>query len=321
MRPFLQNILYFSLVTIVIHIVFAYCANGSTDEYYLKFSSSKQSSLVLGTSRALQGINPSVVDSVLDYQSQNLFNFAFTLTSSPYGECYLDAIKAKLGNETQKGYFIITIDPWSISEKKSTPPEIDDRRSVLFGMRNFNSHPNFEYLMKKYPSGWGMIPFKNLELLFLKKNYKKLNNSVKGSFTFLNDDGWLNVFTSLDKSFVAEKELKKFNSYKQYSYDRQLSYYRYNYLIKTIEYLNSKGKVFLVRLPVHSEMLQIENEYTPDFDRHISTAIGKTDDYLDMTTIENSYDFTDGNHLSKQSANDVSLEIGRWISSSLKDHN
>ena len=321
MRPFLQHILYFSLVTIVIHIVFAYCANGSTDEYYLKFSSSKQSSLVLGTSRALQGVNPSIVDSVLDYQSPNLFNFAFTLTSSPYGECYLDAIKAKLENDTQKGYFILTIDPWSISEKKSTPPEIDDRRSVLFGMRNFNSHPNFEYLMKKYPSGWGMIPFKNLELLFLKKNYKKLNNSVKGSFTFLNDDGWLNVFTSLDKSFVAQKELKKFNSYKQYSDDRQLSYYRYNYLIKTIEYLNSKGKVFLVRLPVHSEMLQIENEYTPDFDRHISTAIDKTDGYLDMTTIENCYDFTDGNHLSRQSANDVSLEIGRWISSSLNDHN
>ena len=321
MRPFLQHILYFSLVTIVIHIVFAYCANGSTDEYYLKFSSSKQSSLVLGTSRALQGVNPSIVDSVLDYQSPNLFNFAFTLTSSPYGECYLDAIKAKLENDTQKGYFILTIDPWSISEKKSTPPEIDDRRSVLFGMRNFNSHPNFEYLMKKYPSGWGMIPFKNLELLFLKKNYKKLNNSVKGSFTFLNDDGWLNVFTSLDKSFVAQKELKKFNSYKQYSDDRQLSYYRYNYLIKTIEYLNSKGKVFLVRLPVHSEMLQIENEYTPDFDRHISTAIDKTDGYLDMTTIEKCYDFTDGNHLSRQSANDVSLEIGRWISSSLNDHN
>ena len=321
MRSFLLNILYFSLIAIVIHIVFAYCANGSTDEYYLKFSSPKQSSLVLGTSRALQGVIPSAVDSVLDFPRPNLFNFAFTLTSSPYGECYLDAIKAKLETGTQKGYFILTIDPWSISERKLISPEIDDRRSVLFGMRNFNSHPNFEYLMKKYPSGWGMIPFKNLELLFLKKNYKKLNNSVKGSFNLLSDDGWLNVYTSLDKSFVAQKELKKFNTYNQNSLDRQFSPYRYDYLIKIIEYLNSKGSVYLVRLPVPPKMLQIESEYTPDFEHLISSAISKTDGYLDMTIIENNHDFTDGNHLSRQSAKEVSIEIGRWISSSLNTNN
>lgn len=325
MRSFLLNILYFSLIAIVIHIVFAYCADGSTDEYYLKFSSSKQSSLVLGTSRALQGVIPSVVDSVLDYQSPNLFNFAFTLTSSPYGECYLDAIKAKLGNDTSKGYFIITIDPWSISERKSIPPEIDDRRSVLFGMRNFNSHPNFEYLMKKYPSGWGMIPFKNLELMLLKKNYKKLykklNNSAKGSFTYLNNDGWLDVYTSLDKTFVAQKEVKKFSIYKQNSLDRQFSTYRYDYLIKIIEYLSSRGKVYVVRLPVHPEMLQIESDYIANFDHVISTAISKSEGYLDMTTSEHGHNFTDGNHLSRHSANDVSIEIGIWISSSLNDNN
>ena len=321
MRAFLLNTIYFSIIAIVVHIVFAYCADGSTDEYYLKLSSSKQSSLVLGTSRALQGVIPSVVDSVLDYHRPNLFNFAFTLTSSPYGECYLDAIKAKLENDTPNGCFILTIDPWSISEKKSIAPEIDDRRSVLFGMRNFNSHPNFEYLMKKYPSGWGMIPFKNMELLILKKNYKKLNNSVKGSFTFLNDDGWLNVYTSLDKSFVAKKESKKFNSYKQNSLDRQFSPYRYDYLIKIIEYLNSKGEVYLVRLPVHPEMLQIERDYIANFDHLISTAIAKSEGYLDMTTIENNHDFTDGNHLSRQSAKEVSQEIGRWISSSLNPNN
>ena len=314
MRKFIINTLIFGVIITLIHLFLALLANGTTDDYYQKFASSKRSSLVLGTSRALQGVIPTLVDSFIeDNKNCNLYNFAFTVSSSSYGKVYLNAIKNKV-DTTKNGYFVVTIDPWAISENKSLKNKEYDTKSVLYEMNEFSSRPNYEYLFKKYPNGWGMIALKRLEIYLLKKKSKQLNNSIQGSFSEIDNNGWLNVFTSMDMEFVYQKEKEKFKNYTKNALNQEFSFYRYSYLVKTIKYLKKYGDVYLIRLPVHHKIYDIETNYMFDFETKISSAINLSKGYLDMNkNASHIYKFTDGNHLFKESAKDVSIKIGKWI--------
>ena len=130
-------------IIILLHLGLALLADGTTDDYYLKFSSPKQSSLILGTSRAKQGIIPSVLSSSIENVDYQMFNFSFTLKSSPFGLVYYNAIKQKIDLESKDGCFIVTVDPWSISEKICDLNKSPDSLSVLLGISDFTSKPNF----------------------------------------------------------------------------------------------------------------------------------------------------------------------------------
>jgi len=51
----------------------------------------------------------------------------------------------------------------------------------------------------------------------------------------------------------------------------------------------------------------------PDFNNQISNAIFKSKGYLDFSTLDHEYSHTDGNHLTKTSAKQVTQNIGEWI--------
>jgi hypothetical protein len=298
----------------LLHIGLAFLADGTTDDYYLKFSSPKQSSLILGTSRATQSIIPSVLSSSIENSSFSFFNFSFTLKSSPFGLVYFNAIKQKIDLDSQDGCFIVTVDPWSISEKISDANKTPDSLSVLFGMSDFTSKPNFKYLFKQFPHGWGRILLNRIEKPILKYNSGQLNSSMTGSFSVLDNDGWLDVYTSLDSSFVKRKESDMFITYRNKSIYRTGSKSRIEYLDRIIEFLSNHGEVYVVRLPVHKKMLSIEQQYMPDFNNKISNALLKSEGYLDFSTLDNEYIYNDGNHLTKTSAKEVTQHIGEWIS-------
>lgn len=314
MKKFLINITIFSLFALLVHVAFAFLADGTTDTYYAKFSSPQQTSLVIGTSRAFQGIVPSAIDSTLN-QPKGIYNYAFTLSSSPYSEVYYNAIRSKLSPDSKDGLFILTIDPWSISEDTAANSNFNDSSSVLFEMNQLSGHPNFEYLYKSYPQGWGMIPFKKFQNFALQKNSQSLTKNVQGSFFEIKPDGWMDVTTSMDAEFVSKKEKETYEMYEKKAGSYVLSSYRMDYLNKTIEYLKTRGKVFLVRLPVPLEMQNIEKKYMPNFYDHISFAKGQCDGYIDFNEGKGEYTFTDGNHLHKESAQSVSKEIGLWLNS------
>ncbi|MFT6167283.1 MAG: hypothetical protein ACJASF_001981 [Vicingaceae bacterium] len=316
MKKFLINSTIFLIIVVVIHFALALLADNTIDEYYGKVSNGKRNSLVLGTSKALQGIIPPVIDSILGLPNNQLYNFSFTLTSSPFGEVYFNAIDNKIDPNSVGNYYIIAIDPWSISEKiDSSNFENLDKNSVLHNLDDVTSNPNFQYLWKKYPSGWGSFILKKTEVFFLQKNADRLNESVKGSFSIMKESGWLKVYTSLDSGFVRKKETEKFNQYRKEAVENKFSTYRYNYFIKTIEKLKKHGSVYLVRLPVHEEMLKIEEGLVPQFTSKIQDAIQLSDGYFDMTKMEKKYYFTDGNHLEKSSSNIASMNIAQWIKS------
>ena len=313
LKLFLKHIILFLSILALLHIGLAFLADGTTDDYYLKFSSPKQSSLILGTSRAKQGIIPSVLSSSKENNNLSFFNFSFTLTSSRFGRVYYNAIKQKIDLGSKDGCFIVTVDPWSISEKISDENRTPDSLSVLFGISDFTSKPNFKYLFKQFPHGWGRILLNRIEKPILKYNSGQLNSSMTGSFSVLDNDGWLDVYTSLDSGFVKRKESNMFETYRNKSIYRTGSESRIEYLDTIIEFLSNHGDVYVVRLPVHKKMLTIEQQYMPDFNEKISNAILKSKGYLDFSTLDNEYRYTDGNHLTKTSAKKVTQNIGEWI--------
>ena len=319
MKLFIKNIILFVSIIVLLHLGLALLADGTTDDYYLKFSSPKQSSLILGTSRAKQGIIPSVLSSSIENNDYQIFNFSFTLKSSPFGLVYYNAIKQKIDLESKDGCFIVTVDPWSISEKICDLNKSPDSLSVLLGISDFTSKPNFKYLFKKFPHGWGRILLNRIEKPILKYYSGDLNSSMTGSFSVLDNDGWLDVYTSLDSAFVKRKEAAMFETYRKKSIMRAHSETRIEYLNATIEFLKNHGDVYLVRLPVHKKMLSIEQQYMPDFNERISNAIFLSEGYFDFSTLDNEYRYTDGNHLTKNSGKEVTQKIGQWISGLIEE--
>lgn len=314
MKLFVRHIILFLSIFALLHIGLAFLADGTTDDYYLKFSSPKQSSLILGTSRAKQGIIPSVLSSSIENRNLSIFNFSFTLKSSPFGLVYYNAIKQKIDLESKDGCFIVTVDPWSLSKKISDVNKTPDSLSVLFGISDFTSQPNFKYLFKQFPHGWGRILLNRIEKPILKYYSSQLDSSLTGAFSMLDNDGWLDVYTPLDSAFVKRKEAEIFESYRNKSIYQTGSERRIEYLDTIVEFLSNHGEVYVVRLPVHKKMLSIEQQYMPDFNNKISNALLKSKGYLDFSTLDNEYSYTDGNHLTKTSAKEVTQHIGEWIS-------
>jgi hypothetical protein len=314
MKLFVRHIILFLSIVALLHLGLAFIADVTTDDYYLKFSSPKQSSLILGTSRAKQGIIPSVLSSSIENSNLSIFNFSFTLKSSPFGLVYYNAIKQKIDLESKDGCFIVTVDPWSLSKKISDVNKTPDSLSVLFGISDFTSQPNFKYLFKQFPHGWGRILLNRIEKPILKYYSSQLDSSLTGAFSMLDNDGWLDVYTPLDSAFVKRKEAEIFELYRNKSNYQTGSESRIDYLDTIVEFLSNHGEVYVVRLPVHKKMLSIEQQYMPDFNSKISNALLKSKGYLDFSTLDNEYSYTDGNHLTKTSAKEVTQHIGEWIS-------
>jgi hypothetical protein len=60
-------------------------ADGYSDSFYPKFTTPKQNNLILDTSKVAQGLNPYVINKILDIE---MYNYSFSISSSPYGIKY-----------------------------------------------------------------------------------------------------------------------------------------------------------------------------------------------------------------------------------------
>jgi len=314
MHRFLKNILIVSLFIIALHLILGALADCSTDNFYLRFTSSKQNSLIIGTSRSAQGIHPNILDSVLNLGDINsIYNYSFSINNSSYGKEYYYAIKNKINESGQNGLFIITVDPWAISSDTTLHYNKIDIESVFHSMRYHNSCPNYEYLMKKYKKGWGNILLKRIESNILFRNRHSFGK-INGSFTYLRKDGLLEVYTSMDSVYVKKNIQKKINHYNKSMRKNKFSEFRFSYLRKTIELLKNHGEVYLVRMPVHSSLLKIENSFDSEFNnRMINFANRNNLEYLNFTNDSIQYSYTDGNHLYIKDAKKYSIRLAEKI--------
>ena len=314
MYRFLKNILIISFIIIAIHLILANFDDGSTDNFYLRFTSPKQNSLIIGTSRSAQGIHPDIIDSILDLEEINsMYNYSFSINNSSYGEQYYNAIKNKINTESKDGLFIVTVDPWSISLDTTLNEHEIDIESVFYSMRYYNSSPNYEYLIKQYKKGWGNILLKRIESNILSNKIDDIGK-VNGSYTYLRKDGLLEVYTRMDSSYVSQNIQKKIKSYIKLVARNKFSDYRFDYLKKTIELLNDYGKVYLVRMPVHKSLLKIEDSFDPYFDKRMIILANNMDiEYLDFSIESDEYSYTDGNHLYIEDAKRFSVTLSERI--------
>jgi|TARA_B110000902_G_C14237391_1_gene561159 hypothetical protein len=314
MHRFLKNILIVSLFIIALHLILGALANGSTDNFYLRFTSSKQNSLIIGTSRSAQGIHPNILDSVLNLEENNgIYNYSFSINNSSYGKEYYYAIKNKINESAKNGLFIITVDPWAISSDTTLNDNEIDIESIFYSKKHYNSYPNYEYLIKNYKKGWGNILLKRIESNILIRNQNSLSK-IKGAFTYLRKDGLLEVYTSMDSTYVKQNIQKKVYNYKTSMSSNKFSKFRFLYLRKTIELLKKHGEVYLVRMPVHTSLFKIEDSFDPQFDKRIMNLANKTNvDYLNFADNATQYSYTDGNHLYINDAKIFSNQLAERI--------
>lgn len=296
MKDFLYKTGIFSLIVMLSFLGILSMAGGYTDAFYVRFTTPRQDNLILGTSRAAQGIQPKALNGILN---RNFFNYAFTVDYSPYGPVYYESIKKKLNKEVSDGVFIVTIDPWSISSLTEDPNDSTNFREadlMLANTSNVNVKPNFSYLINN-----------------LQGEYYAILLTPLASKNYLHSDGWLEISVSMDSVLVDKRRNVKLKAYNEFLRQYKFSSFRLEYLEKTIKYLNEYGSVYLVRLPIHSEILEIENKLMPDFERKIENVVSLAQGYFDMTDMNAEFSYTDGNHLYKESGVIVSEKIADWI--------
>jgi len=302
MKRFLvHSAIFLTLIMGSIAFVF-FQADGYTDPFYIRFTTPKQNSLIIGTSKAAQGIRPAILKTNLPEHS--FFNYAFTVAHSPYGPAYLNGIKRKLSEDPKAGIFIVTVDGWSVSDGNQDPndaSQFDENYSFLNNLTNVSSKPNFGYLTTYY-----------------KNNYAKIFE--RDTVAFLHDDGWLEISTRMSEEIVNTRIENKAVSLAKKLENNRLSYTRLKYLRKTITYLQEHGKVYLVRLPVHPSLADADAAVVPNFKEIMTQLANETGTaYLDMHSSNDQFQYTDGIHLTKNSAADVSNRIGLWIKSNLQE--
>jgi hypothetical protein len=302
MERFLIRTAVFTFGVVAVIFVLFLCEDGYSDPFYLKFTTPKQTSLIIGTSRASQGIMPSILNNGLGaYFELPILNYCFTLNNSSFGKVYLESIRNKLALDGNNGLFIVTVDPWSVSAIAHDPNDetlFPENDNFLAKMDNVSSNPNFDFLFDFYPNPY----------------YEIIYRRIKKGPLKLHEDGWLEVSVEMDSSTVQRRTARKMKEYELNASRYKFSSCRFGYLEKTISELKKRGTVYMVRLPVHQRMLEIEEAFMNDFNvKILSLARGQGVPYLDMTDFDVRCHFTDGNHLHKSSSNIVTKEIANWI--------
>jgi hypothetical protein len=302
MVRFLFKTFLFGLFGIgVLYIVFS-SENGNADPFHLKLVGPKQQFLILGNSKAAQGLIPDILDSIVsDIGYPKFYNFSFALGMSSYGPVYYRSIQEKLDPKTQNGKFIVAVDAWSVMADKKHPedeklfPEWD---LPLAHVKSNSSKPNIKYLLQWYP-------YPNYEILL--RRWRPANE-------ILHTNGWLEVNVPMgetDQAWrLAEKERDFINEMQQ----NTLSEIRLYYLSKTIQFLGKHGTVYLVRIPSHHNILDLENKMIPDFNGRICELAQENKvEFLDLSEKAEDFLYTDGVHMHHSSSRSLSRLTGEWI--------
>lgn len=284
MKKFLFKIVVICLLSLVGLSFILMQYGGFVDYFYQKFTVPKQTSMILGDSRSLQGIQPQIINQELKYSDYNLpmFNYSFTIAQINYGKPYTESIRKKL-KPSKNGLFILSVNPWLFTEREG-----DDLKNGIYSERDVppnnmhfvNTNPNFEYLVR------------NFHYFFFKAAIRKKAQVHK--------NGWLEE-TNLPKDSATLNNWKnnQVKLYKDFSTKWKHSSIRIRDFRILINYLQKSGCVVLVRMPVDPKIAHVENDFWQNFDQeinHISSDMNVK--YLNFSK-NNKYQTYDGNHIDK----------------------
>jgi hypothetical protein len=302
-RKLIFKILILIIPVIILFVISVFVfANGYIDVYYLKFTTPQKPSLVIGMSKAVIDIQPSIINNSGLVFDKPMYNFGFNFGNSPYGKIYLDAIKKKVKPETHNGIFILEVSPLSISIQNSVKENYFENAPENGRFLNhqffFNTNPNFEYLLRHYENSY----------------YFMFLNNIKKE-VLIHDDGWLEGFTKLSDSEIEKRKTKWLKKYIDFYFKpSKFCQWRLDYLEETISFLKQHGKVYLVRVPIDKRMLELENNYMPDFNDKMAVLSKKENaKYIDFTVNCDNYKTYDANHLMKESSEKLTRKLAEII--------
>lgn len=298
MIKFISKVLLFSGFLITSFFGVFLLENGTADPFYQRFVTPKQEALILGNSKAAKGIIPSILNERLtDVYPASLYNYSFTVYNSPFGPAYLESIKKKLAEYDGKRCFIITVDPWSISSDIDDPNDpllFEENDGFISAIQDPTSNPNFDYLLNWFAKSYYEIPFMR----------------IKNNLSLLHSDGWFETTGEMNEHAINERRRFMVNFYKAFLTKYTFSIERLKYLEKTIEYLKSKGDFYLLRMPLHKEILEIEERVDPEFDLKMKElSMEFSVPFFNFNSVENQWEFKDGLHLTIESARDFSEHL------------
>lgn len=300
MKRFLIHTFFTSLAIALPLYFYLSLANGFTDAFYLRFTSSSQNSLVIGTSRSAQGLDPDVLNKRL--KRSDVYNYSFTQTHSPFGPIYLNSITKKLNPQAKDAVYIVSVEPWALGEFNEFPNDSSkfrENNTLLDKTSMVSLNPNIPYLLKNYSN-----------------QFFELYRSTKANhFMELHPNGWLQVKVNLSEDSILARTKRKTKDYR----DNKASTYHFSelrekYLKRTIELLQQHGRVYLVRLPVGEGIFEIEEELVPDFTQRMRNLASQFHvSYFDFTTRNRDYIYVDGNHISTKSVPVISEQVADSI--------
>ncbi|QBA63875.1 hypothetical protein [Muriicola soli] len=302
MRTFLLKVCIFCLLLFGAYATMLnQLSKGPVDEYYTKFTQ-KADGLILGLSRADQGIVPKILSDSLVRSDKSFQMVNFAMNQSFYGEIYLNSIRKKLDDKTENGLFILSVNPGAFT----APKEFDDEeikkfdeKTILGKLKVFTEKPNYDYLSCCYGSSLYNVFF---------------NTSIWDHFVF-HEDGWNEVVLNTSRKTITEEDMKHWSElnlrfYKIKLKTEEFKQNRLEYFVKTISLLKDKGEVFLVRMPAAKEILSLENERWDSFDRQMdSIAMHKNVPYLNFIQDSEKYKTYDGSHLYSESARQFTSDL------------
>ncbi len=298
---------------------FAVFADGRTDAYYLRFTSERQSSLVLGTSRAARGIRPDVFNqSDLAFDGP-LYNYAFTASWSPYGPTYLDAVRRKLDPQTTNGLFLLEVSPLGLSAAMENAAG----ENAAGGNAAGENAADDSTVFRETELPLGILRWMNWTLAFEPLNAEYLLRAYTDSYyrialeqrfereRLLHADGWLEFDYNFSDATVQRLTQSTVVRYEEYFAGQQFSPQRLRSLDETVAFLAGHGTVALVRLPVAPEMLALERDFLPEFDAQMQMLADiHAIPYLNFTLAPaDRYPTQDGHHLSLPASQALSQDI------------
>ncbi len=312
MHNFRNSLLRLSLFSVLPLLVIAYAiylTGKNTGDFYKRFTSPPQNSLILGSSRG-SSINPAILDSIVQskYPDVKFYNYAFTWGHSPYGPKYLESIKKKLDPNTKNGLFILVVEPTSLMVDRTKPDEpsfyFENDKSVA-KTKFVNISPNLEYLVESYDYS---ITYELNKKIIPPKNPMvdlQILDNGKMQVTMIKD------FPPKQRAEVNKQKMQEF---RERINGLKWSTNRVNYLEETIVFLKNHGKVIMVRTPINKVPYNIENTSVPYFDIKLNELAKKTNvSYINYNNYKNNYHCIDEVHLSQESMTRFSKELGKLL--------
>ncbi len=260
------------------------------DDLYPKFTGTA-SGLEVGTSRESDGVVPSILEECLAEPgvALNIENFAFAYGQSDYGEMYLDAIRRKLDPDTEDGVFTVGGNPASLSQSLAEgDAEPDDSRSRLAQMENVTADPNLEYIRRFY----GKALYKGFT-----------HTGERFNLRVAHPDGWIEVRQEVPDYAMSDSGMAEWRGQNIDRMTRDMplsapSTHRMEALGKVLELLGQHGRVWMIRMPIHPDILALEQEYWPDFSETMADlARSHGVEFFDYSGEHETFPSYDGSHL------------------------